>query len=167
MNLPQRKRMRLPDYDYSENAMFFITVCTQNRKKVLSEILSVGDGFPVPKLTPVGMLVESYIDKISEKYPAVKIHKHIIMPDHIHFLMSIENSAGGTGDPSPTIDTVFAWYKYQTTKEINIFRQSTGEKFWQRSFYDHVVRNVQDFEDIWYYIETNPHRWIEKYNCEK
>ena len=110
MNLPQRKRMRLPDYDYSENAMFFITVCTQNRKKVLSEILSVGDGFPVPKLTPVGMLVESYIDKISEKYPAVKIHKHIIMPDHIHFLMSIENSVGGTGDPSPTIDTVFAWY---------------------------------------------------------
>lgn len=87
------------------------------------------------------------------------------MPDHIHFLISIEND--GTGNPSPTTDTVIAWFKYQTTKEINLRRNTAGKKFWQRSFYDHVVRNKQDFEEIWYYIETNPHRWIEKISKNK
>lgn len=48
MELPERKRLRLENYNYSENGMYFITVCTENRKKVLSEILSVGDGSPVP-----------------------------------------------------------------------------------------------------------------------
>lgn len=167
MELPERKRLRLENYNYSENGMYFITVCTQNRKKVLSEILSVGDGSPVPKLTATGMLAESYIGQISEKYPTVKIYKYIIMPDHIHFLISIEKNTGGTGDPSPTTSTVFAWFKYQTTKAINMHGGCVGKKFWQRSFFDHVVRNEQDLQDIMYYIETNPQRWIEKYRKSK
>ena len=160
MTLPERKRIRLQNFDYSGNGMYFITLCTQNRKKVLSEIITVGDGFPVPKLTFLGRFIQGYIDKISEKYPSVKVVKYIIMPDHIHFLISIEND--GTGNPSPTTNTVMAWFKYQTTKEINAKRKSEGEKFWQRAFFDHVIRNNQDFEEIWNYIDTNPHRWIEK-----
>lgn len=166
MELPERKRLRLENYNYSENGMYFITVCTQNRKKVLSEILPVGDGSPVPELTDIGKLVEGFIGQISVKYPTVKICRYVIMPDHIHFLISLEAFSGGTGNPSPTTATVFAWFKYQTTKSINEYTQQTGKRFWQRSFFDHVVRNEQDLQEIMYYIETNPHRWIEKYSIK-
>ena len=165
MTLPERKRIRLENFDYSENGSYFITLCTHNRKKVLSEIMPVGDGFPVPRLTALGKFVEGYIYSIPEKYPTLTLEKYIVMPDHIHFLISIEK--GGTGNPSPTTDTVIAWFKYQTTKEINLRRNTAGEKFWQRSFFDHVVRNKQDFEEIWNYIDTNPQRWIEKYQKNK
>ena len=162
MDFSERKRIRLEDFDYSRNGAYFITLCTQNRLKVLSEIVPVGDGSPVPKLTYFGKFIQGYIEKIPEKYPTVTIDKYVIMPDHIHFLISIEND--GTGNPSPTTNTVIAWFKYQTTKEINRCRNTAGRRFWQRSFFDHVVRNKQDFEDIWYYIDTNPQRWIEKYS---
>lgn len=165
MPLPKRKSIRLEDYDYSESGAYFITLCTQNRMKVLSKIITVGDGSPVPKLTFLGKFVQGYIDKISEKYPSVKVVKYIIMPDHIHFLISIEND--GTGNPSPTTGTILAWFKYQTTKEINLQRNTAGKKFWQRAFFDHVVRNNQDFEEVWHYIDTNPQRWIEKHNKNK
>ena len=163
MSLPERKEIRLHNYDYSASGAYFITVCTQNKVKVLSEILPVGDGFPVPRLTTYGKLAEVYINRVNEKYPNVKVCKYIIMPDHIHLLLTVEDPSGGTGDPSPTTGMVLGWFKYQTTKEINRFSGSAGTRFWQRSFFDHIVRNQQDFEDIWNYIETNPQRWIEKY----
>lgn len=86
MELPQRKPNRLPDYNYSQNGAYFITICTQGRKKFLSQI--VGDGSPVPK--PIGMIAEEYIRQIPETYPAVSVDRYVIMPDHIHLLLRFD-----------------------------------------------------------------------------
>ncbi len=153
MDNPKRKQNRLCDYDYSQNGAYFITICTQNRKKILSDI--VGDGFPVPK--PIGMIAEEYIRQIPEKYPAVSVDRHVIMPDHIHMLLRIDC---GTGNPSPTLGTVIGWYKKQATKQINLFANTKGEKVFQRSYYDHVIRSQQDYDEIWQYIENNPRKWV-------
>jgi len=55
------------------------------------------------------------------------------------------------------------WFKYQTTKAINAQRQTASEKVWQRSYYDHVIRNEHDYMEILQYIENNPIRWLELY----
>ena len=80
------------------------------------------------------------------------------MPNHIHILLSIVK-VDGRGDPSPTADTIMGWLKYQATKEINKMRGSVGEKIFQRSFYDHIIRNRDDYNEIAKYIYENPSRW--------
>ena len=149
-----RKLNRWENYDYSQNGAYFITICIQDRKPVLSTI--VGDGFPVPK--SIGEIAEEYIRRISEKYPEVSVDQYVIMPDHIHILLRID----GTGNPSPTIGNVVGWYKYQVTKQTNLLLNTPGEKLFQRSYYDHVIRNQQDYDEIWQYIENNPRKWVMK-----
>ena len=163
MEQPRRKSNRIEDYDYSQKGAYFVTICTQDRKKILSQI-RVGDGFPVPK--PCGKVVEEIIGRISEKYPDVRVDKYVIMPDHIHLLLRIENKGevfhlpeDGTGNPSPTLGNVVGWFKYQATKQINSVRNTPGAKVFQRSYYDHVIRNQQDYNEIWEYIENNPRKW--------
>ena len=154
MELPQRKPNRLSDYDYDQNGAYFVTVCTQDRKKILSTI--VGDGSPVPK--PAGMIAETMIAQIPDKYPSVSVDKYVIMPDHIHLLLRFDRDIG-TGNPSPTLGTVVGWYKYQVTKQINLYSNNKGERIFQRSYYDHVIRNQQDYNEVWAYIENNPRKW--------
>ena len=62
--------------------------------------------------------------------------------------------------PSPTIGNVIGWYKYQTTKQINLICNTSGAQVFQRSYYDHVIRNQQDYNEIWQYIENNPTKWM-------
>lgn len=162
MDLPKRKPNRLSGYDYSQNGGYFITVCIHSRKKILSKI-NVGDGFPVPHLTVYGKIVERYIMQISEKFPEIKAEKYVVMPNHIHILLEINNEPFGTGNPSPTVGKAIGWLKYQTTKQINLMKNTQGERVWQRSYYDHIIRNVQDYEEIWQYIDENPLKW--KLDC--
>lgn len=104
MEYPKRKPNRLRGYDYSGNGAYFITICTQNRECILSDI-NVGDGFPVPILTNYGIISDKFINLITEKFHTIFVEKYVIMPNHIHLLLVVQNSdiaAGGTGTPSPT-----------------------------------------------------------------
>ncbi len=154
--LPIRKPTRLKEFDYSSSGAYFITICTENRKNILSTI--VGEGFPLPKLTFHGCVVEKWIKKLSDKYQNISVDCYCIMPNHIHLLLTAIND-GGRGDPSPTIDAVVGWLKYQITKEINQIKGTSGAKIFQRSFYDHIIRNRNDYEEICKYIYENPIRW--------
>ena len=161
MEVQSRKSNRIGNYDYSQNGAYFVTICTQNRMRILSDI--VGDGFPVPK--PCGRVAESMIRQISVQYPAVEVDKYVIMPDHIHLLVRIGQE--GTGNPSPTLGNVIGWYKYRATKEMNLIKGTQGERVFQRSYYDHVIRNQRDYDEIWQYIENNPRKWaLQNYENE-
>ncbi len=156
MQLPKRKPTRLKDYDYSQDGYYFITVCTQNRKNILS---IVGEGFPLPKLTQYGGITERLLLDITERYNEIGIEKYVIMPNHIHILVALKN--GGRGNPSPTIDRAMGWFKYMATKEINKLSGTSGRKIFQRSFHDHIIRGEEDYREIWQYIDSNPARWKE------
>ena len=159
MEKKERKKIRLANYDYSSVGAYFITLCTKNKEHNLSRII-VGDGLPVPKNTIYGDVVNRYISEIKIKYPSVSVEKYVIMPNHIHMIIVI--SQNGTENPSPTISAVMGWYKYQTTKAINNIKNSSSEKFWQRSYFDHIIRGQQDYEEQWRYIDENPARWVYK-----
>ena len=152
--LPQRKVNRIGQYDYSQNGAYFITICTRDRERVLSDIVG-DDAHIVPK--PYGEIAEKYIRNVPE------IEKFVIMPDHIHMLLRIDLVGEafrlpeyGTGDPSPTLGNIVGWYKYQATKQINLLQNTPGNQLFQRSYYDHVIRNAQDYKEVWEYIENNP-----------
>ena len=155
MEHPERKINRLTEYDYSRNGAYFAIICTQDRRKILSSI--VGDGFPVPQ--PFGTVAEEFIRQIPLKYSSVAVDNYVIMPDHIHLLLRFERTFG-TGNPSPTLGNVLGWYKYQVTKQANMRIGVKDEKWFQRSYYDHVIRNQQDYNEVWEYIENNPKKWV-------
>ena len=156
MDLPKRKPNRLSYYDYSTPGAYFVTICTYKRKNTLSSI--VGDGFPVPKQP--GQVAQEYIHLISNKYPAVIVDHYVIMPNHIHLLLRIVDFTGAES-PRPSLGNVIGWYKYQVTSSVNSLCGTSGARFFQRSYHDHVIRNDQDYNKIWQYIETNPTRWIQ------
>ena len=95
--LPKRKDPRLRGFDYSKTGAYFLTICTQNRKNILSTI--VGEGSPLPQLTPYGEIADGLIQKIPEKYPESSVDCYVIMPNHIHILLSIVKD-DGRGNPS-------------------------------------------------------------------
>lgn len=152
MKLQQRKVNRIPNYDYSTQGAYFVTICTQGREALLSDM--VGDGFPV--LKPIGLIAQKIICQLSEKYPEATVDQYVIMPDHIHLLIRI---VSGTGNPSPTLGSIIGWYKYQVTKLANMQMNTAGQKLFQRSYYDHVIRGQQDYDEVWQYIENNPIKW--------
>jgi REP element-mobilizing transposase RayT len=173
MELTQRKPTRLVNFDYSQNGAYFITICTQDRKKILSDIVG-DDAHIVPKIG--GKIAENLIGEIPKKYPSVTVDKYTVMLDHIHILLRIdtvgeafrlpENVHDGTGNPSPTIGTIIGWYKYQATKQINSMQNTSGYPVFQRSYYDHVIRNQRDYDEIWEYIENNPAKWLQTH-CQE
>lgn len=101
MDFPGRKPNRLKGYDYSTAGAYFVTICTEGRRKTLCEI--VGGGLPVPK--EAGLIAEKFVQKIPDRYPTVHVDHSVIMPNHIHLLLSI-TEANGTGDPSPTPEKI-------------------------------------------------------------
>lgn len=154
MNLPKRKALRLPDFDYSSNGAYFVTICTQNRKCILSNIVGEGLAPPEIKLSAYGQIAEEEVSAIEQRYPSIKVVKHIIMPNHIHMLILIDNTGGAS--PSPTVSDVVRAFKSITTRKCR-----TGSKLFQRSFHDHVIRGQEDYLKIWEYIDGNAAKWAD------
>ena len=154
MDMPTRKPMRLRDYDYSSPGAYFITVCTRGKECVLSRIL-VGEGLapPAVALTAIGRIVEEQLRLLPGRFPALSVDRYVIMPNHIHLLLTLSGDSAGGASPSPTITNMVGALKSQTS------RLSGMAPLWQRSYYDHVIRNGEDYRRIAEYIEANPDRW--------
>ncbi len=157
-DLPKRKPTRLKDYDYSTPGAYFITICVKDRKQILSKII-VGDGvLDVPKniLTKYGIIADKYINQLNDFYDYIFVDKYVIMPNHIHLLLSIKDFENGTSrTPSPTSSIV--------SKFISTFKRfcnkEYGENIWQRLSNDHIIRGEKDYQKIWEYIDSNVIRW--------
>lgn len=146
---------RLPNYDYSSGGCYFVTFCTKDRKMLLSTIVGQGAlALPKIQLTETGEILNRYICNISIAYPNVIVDKYIIMPNHVHMILTIEESYGGARAPRPTIMAVVGGIKSLTSRAV-------AESIWQTSFHDHVIRNEEDYLKIWNYIDANAVKWSE------
>ena len=151
-DFPKRKNLRLQNYDYSSNGLYFVTICTEEKKPILSTIVG-DDAHIVPKkvvLKPYGVIVEKYINSINKTYKNISVENYIIMPNHIHMLIFIDNFNNGTmWASSPTkLGTIVRSLKTMVTKEV-------GFSIWQRSYYDEIIRDEKHFQSVWNYIEYN------------
>ena len=159
MELPKRKNIRLNGYDYSQNGAYFLTVCTDNREHLLSEVV-VGQGLCSCRLTDIDTLIECEIKKIPERFSNVCIEKYVIMPNHIHMIVVLKQRQEQSPCPTnPTIDGIICAYKSITTKLCNVTDNMPGRKIWQFRYHDHIVRSDDDYQKIWQYIDENPAKW--------
>ena len=167
METKNRKATRFKEYDYSCDGVYFLTICSKDKKPIFSKIVVdenitasrdfVGDGvLDVPKvvLFKHGKIIRKYLEQIGNHYDYLNIDKYVVMPNHIHILLSVSN-CGTSRTPSPTNNTISAFvstFKRFVNKEI-------GENIFQRSFHDHIIRNGQDYIEHYSYIENNPAKW--------
>ena len=155
MELQQRKQNRLPNYDYSTANAYFITICTDKRRNLFwKEVGAIIDRPENVPLTNLGAIVWQGIADIPKHYPMISVDHFVIMPNHIHLLLQIHTDPDGRSMIAPTISTVVRQMKGTVSKQA-------GFPVWQKGFYDHVIRNEKDYQDIWNYIQGNPGKWAE------
>ena len=109
-----------------------------------------------PMLSAAGTILQEEIVRFNTIYPGVTMEKYVIMPNHVHLMIAIDSSNKVDGRPqvAPTVSRAIQQLKGCVSKRI-------GCSIWQRSFHDHIIRNEQDYCEIWDYIEENPQRWRE------
>ena len=139
-----------------------MTICTQNRVCVLGDVV---DEHMV--LNDIGRIADQFWPAAADHFTDVAIDAWVTMPNHVHAIIVIGGGAGmgaGTGaatTPLPTLGKIVAYFKYQTTKAINQTRDTPGARFWQRNYWEHIVRNEADLGAIRRYVEANPIRWTD------
>ena len=152
MNMPNRKKQRLKNYDYSTENYYFVTLCTEYHKCILSHI--VGNGLDHSELiyTQFEEIAEKHLLNINNRYDSIKIDKYVIMPNHIHMIIKFGCIGEERSRPFPTLSTVIGLFKSGVSREI-------GKSIWQKSFHDHIIRGKNDYLEIHNYIENNPMKW--------
>jgi REP element-mobilizing transposase RayT len=136
-----------------------VTICTEGREEILGCV--VGGGVydaPHTELSDYGKVVEKYLNIMSHSRENVVIDKYVIMPNHIHMIVTIQDDGfpnGTSQAPSPTnhiLPLFVSLYKRYCHREC-------GRKIWQRSYCDHIIRDDQDYREIWSYIDENLTKW--------
>ena len=157
--MPNRKTIRLKNFDYSSPGAYFITICTKDRKEILSHIVGTGvpDG-PRNILTEYGKIAEKYILEMNAFYEHISIDNYVIMPNHIHLLIRIHCTVATDGPPRTSVPTNSVISQFVSTFK-RFCNKEYGENIWQTRSNDHIIRNQHDYKNIYEYIETNVIRW--------
>ncbi|MBP3592112.1 MAG: transposase [Clostridia bacterium] len=163
---PRRKHPRLKNYDYSSPGAYFITICVQKQKCILSSVSRSECEESEPSDPPAelakisctkyGIVAERELRSLETRYPYLKVDQYVIMPNHIHVILILDNKTAGAS-PRPTVEDIICAYKSLTTKECK--KIGLTEKLFQTSFYEHVVRDRKDYEVHAKYIQENPLCW--------
>ena len=159
--MPVRKNLRLAEYDYSQPGAYFVTICTKDRKNLLGSVVG-GDAHiaPYTRLSTTGEVVKKYLLTIPG------IGYYVIMPNHVHMILHISSSdvlRGPMWASAPTKTSVAKLVRSWKT----LVSKELGYSIWQRSYYDHIVRDEKEYLQIAQYIEDNPAKWCEDtYYCE-
>lgn len=146
----RRFSLRLKGYNYAWPGAYFVTVCTQNRLFLL-------------ELPEVKGMVERTWRKLEERFSNVELDQFVVMPNHIHGIITITSQATGEHMGSP-LPTVLQWFKTMTTNEyIRGVKEQDWPAFpgrlWQRNYYEHIVRDDEELNAVRQYIWSNPEQW--------
>ena len=158
--LPTRKPTRIKGYDYSNQNIYFITICTHNHKYIFT-LTGENSDRSSTSLNELGMIAKSELESIPNHYEGIRVDKCVVMPNHIHAMIVIgcNDPAAERSRPFPTLSTIVGLYKSGISKRIHAIDPSI--EVWQKSFHDHIIRNDREYQKIWQYIEENPLKWMD------
>ena len=154
-----RRSIRLPEYDYSQPGVYHVTICVTHRESRLGRVKDCE-----MILNDLGRIAHDGWGWLAETFPVVVVVVFCVMPNHVHALIrirSIDECGRGVLQNAPTVRTkplgrLAGSYKTHTTVDINNFLNTPGDKFWQRNYYERIIRNEREYLAVWKYIENNP-----------
>lgn len=158
-----RKLNRLSNFNYSKSGYYFVTVCTKNKIDFFGKIKN-----NKIVLSKIGEMANHYWQKIPEHFSDVKLDEYIMMPNHVHGIIIIESVGNRHAcslqrRQSQKIPTIIGSFKSAVSKCVN--ENFNYNNFnWQKSYYDHIIRNNESLNKIRKYIIYNPIKWLEDKN---
>lgn len=175
-NIHHRRSIRLKGYDYAQAGLYFITICTQNRACLFGNITN-GEMI----LNDAGMMIETEWMNLKKRFTNIELHEYVTMPNHFHAILEIvgatlvvaqndvvtQNEDRATTRVIPTgktIGDIMDAFKSITTVEYirdvkTMGLQPFNGKLWQRNYWEHIIRNENDYHRIAAYIINNPQNW--------
>ena len=177
----RRRATRLRAYDYSQPGAYFVTICSHRRDPIFGTLHERSI-----KLNRAGQIVTTWWRLLPYRYPRITLDEFVVMPDHIHAIVIISDLAhSSVGEihefplrvepESPTLPDITAvksetriarrrmilplvigYFKMNTAKAINGFRTTPGVPVWQRSYYERIIRNQIELNQVREYILNNP-----------
>jgi len=157
----KRKRIRLQYYDYRRTGLYFVTICTHDRRSSLGMIRDGGIS-----LSSLGKLADACWKSIPTHSPHVELGLHVVMPNHVHGLVAIHaetEPSESKRKPSElrpgSLGAIIGPFKAAVTRAARADGIIGGDPVWQRGFWEHIVRGPEALERIQRYIVENPSRW--------
>ncbi|MCL5995635.1 MAG: transposase [Chloroflexi bacterium] len=151
---PRRHSIRLQNYDYAQAGAYFVTICVQDRRLLLAS-------------APVHNMLERWWSELPHRFATIELDAFVVMPNHVHGIV-VMTEAAGTDEVSQIValPAILQWFKTMTTNEyIRGVKQRGWTSFeghlWQRSYWDHVIRDAGDLARLRAYIASNPAHWNE------
>jgi REP element-mobilizing transposase RayT len=168
---------RKTGWDYAAPGRYFVTVCTQNHVPWLGEIRN-----GIMGLNDSGCVVADEIQRTTMVRPAVTINHWIVMPNHVHMIVTIDVRDDTKSIVTATVEThrrcvstwvdtciplfrrrphtvgsIVAQWKSLCTKRIRVMGHA--DFAWQRNYHDRIIRSDAELRRIQWYIEENPRQW--------
>lgn len=174
---PQRRNLRVPEFDYSQPGAYYVTIVAQDRKPLFGQIV---DGDMV--LNEIGKMVKEIVEGVPRHYQNIHVEVSVIMPNHVHILFLITDVVAGpracqsdqsnNGQPqgvAPTKEQLSLPDIVHRIKSLTTHRYMFGvrdkgwprfdKRLWQRNYYERFIRNERDYQAVYDYIITNPMNW--------
>jgi len=174
-DIPRRRNtLRCVSHDYGLTDAYFITICTEKRQNFFGNIVE-GKMY----LNALGKIVEEEWKKTAKMRKNIQLGEWVVMPNHFHGILFMEsdlpvmrahgnaplrNHRSKFGPQINNLSSIIRGFKGAVKYSIkkNLKRHDFA---WQRSFYDHIIRNEKDLQSCWDYILNNPIAWeLDKYN---
>ena len=150
-----RRSIHLKGFDYSRSAIYFVTICAQNRECLFGTILQ-----NQMLLNDAGGMVSAEWLALPSRFPSVILDEFIVMPNHFHGIIYISPDS----PDNPTLGTVLGAFKsivnnnYITGVSSKNW-QPFDQRLWQRNYYEHIVKDDFGLQKIQAYIQNNPSTW--------
>jgi len=170
--LPERKSIRLREYDYASAGAYFVTICTKAHAYSLGSVINDRVG-----LNPYGHIVAECWRWLDHHYPTVTLDEWVIMPNYLHGIVVLTNdhvhdrlpqAASRTPDSAPCsgvvvkkkpLGQIVGSFKARSARMINHMRRSGDGSIWHRNYYEHIIRDEYELCEIRQYIQANPIEW--------
>ncbi len=179
-----RRSIRLDGFDYAAPGAYFVTIVTRGRECLLGEVTPEG----VARLSAIGLAARAEWEALRGHFPRARLDAYVVMPNHLHGIIVVSHGMinGGRGEasdigggviterPGADASPLRPWphgtqrgslgamvqnFKAVSTRQLNTMRGMPGASFWQRNYWEHVVRDLADLDRIRAYIQDNPARW--------
>jgi putative transposase len=184
-SIHHRRSIRLKNYDYAQQGAYYVTICVNHRECLLGRVADTEI-----ELTDAGRIVAQTWNTLPDRFLTVELDAFVIMPNHVHGILVINeserpgnasiaptnaslDSAESVGaelalpkkqnptEDRPTLGRVVQAFKSISAIACNRLLNRSGVPFWQRNYWEHVIRDDRDLARLREYIEHNPGTWIE------
>lgn len=160
---PKRKPIRLKEYGYSTAGYYYATICAYNQKELFGHIENNR-----MILNKIGKIIKTTWMEIPNHFPNIELDEFIIMPNHIHGILVIDNNKREGRRPSPTysylLSDIIRGFKTFSANSINKTILLSNKFKWQRFFHDHIIRTDESLNNTREYIINNPTKWNDDEN---